>query len=169
MLPRPSRVLVTNPDRQLPCHFSKTVLRIPSTVQPSLFLLKFPSVQQHEGFPGIAHRHQHPGEQVEFRQATAGTGREDRGKFLFPRPDLGSTAAPVKRKAGGNKNLRQGDSSSHPADGRRRTQRVDESLVRLTFLPFMQRKAGCAHLAQKDLIFGKCATGMQKVCSHFPT
>ena len=29
-LPRPSRVLVTNPDRQLPCHFSKTVLRIPS-------------------------------------------------------------------------------------------------------------------------------------------
>ena len=31
MLPWPSRVLVTNPDRQLPCHFSKTVLRIPST------------------------------------------------------------------------------------------------------------------------------------------
>ena len=30
MIPRPSRVLVTNPDRQLPCHFSKTVLRIPS-------------------------------------------------------------------------------------------------------------------------------------------
>ena len=30
VLPRPSRVLVTNPDRQLPCHFSKTVLRIPS-------------------------------------------------------------------------------------------------------------------------------------------
>ena len=30
MLPRPSRVLVTNPDRQLPCHFSKTVLRTPS-------------------------------------------------------------------------------------------------------------------------------------------
>ena len=30
MLPRPSRVLVTNPDRQLPCHFSKTVLQIPS-------------------------------------------------------------------------------------------------------------------------------------------
>ena len=32
MIPRPSRVLVTNPDRQLPCHFSKTVLRIPSKV-----------------------------------------------------------------------------------------------------------------------------------------
>ena len=83
-----------------------------------------------------------------------------------------SPAAPQPRqneKAGGNKNLRQGDSSSHPADGRRRTQRVDESLVSLTFLPFMQRKAGCAHLAQKDLIFGKCATGVQKVCSHFPT
>ena len=32
MLPWPSRVLVTNPDRQLPCHFSKTVLRIPSTL-----------------------------------------------------------------------------------------------------------------------------------------
>ena len=32
MLPRPSQVLVTNPDRQLPCHFSKTVLRIPSRV-----------------------------------------------------------------------------------------------------------------------------------------
>ena len=31
MLPRLSRVLVTNPDRQLLCHFSKTVLRIPST------------------------------------------------------------------------------------------------------------------------------------------
>ena len=31
MLPRPSLVLVTNPDMQLPCHFSKTVLRIPST------------------------------------------------------------------------------------------------------------------------------------------
>ena len=30
MIPRPSWVLVTNPDRQLPCHFSKTVLRIPS-------------------------------------------------------------------------------------------------------------------------------------------
>ena len=32
VLPRPSRVLVTNPDRQLPCHFSKTVLQIPSTL-----------------------------------------------------------------------------------------------------------------------------------------
>ena len=73
------------------------------TVQPSLFLLKFPSVQQHEGFPGIAHRHQHPGEQVEFRQAPAGTGREDRGKFLFPRPDPGSTAAPAKRKPAATK------------------------------------------------------------------
>ena len=31
MLPRPSRILVTNPDWQLPCHFSKTVLRIPRT------------------------------------------------------------------------------------------------------------------------------------------
>ena len=30
VLPRPSRVLVTNPDRQLPCWFSKTVLRTPS-------------------------------------------------------------------------------------------------------------------------------------------
>ena len=30
MLPRPSRVLVTNPDRPLPCWFSKTVLRTPS-------------------------------------------------------------------------------------------------------------------------------------------
>ena len=35
MIPRPSRVLVTNPDRQLPCHFSKTVLRIPSKVDRS--------------------------------------------------------------------------------------------------------------------------------------
>ena len=65
------------------------------TVQPSLFLLKFPSVQQHEGFPGIAHRHQHPGEQVEFRQAPSGTGREDRGKFLFPRPDPGISFSPI--------------------------------------------------------------------------
>ena len=35
MLPWPSRVLVTNPDRQLPCHFSKTVLRIPSKTRIS--------------------------------------------------------------------------------------------------------------------------------------
>lgn len=38
MLPRPSRVLVTNPDRQLPCHFSKTVLRIPSKRRIPYFL-----------------------------------------------------------------------------------------------------------------------------------
>ena len=37
MLPRPSLVLVTNPDMQLPCHLSKTVLRIPSTDTFSLF------------------------------------------------------------------------------------------------------------------------------------
>ena len=37
MLPRPSRVLVTNPDRQLPCHFSKTVLRIPSKWELPVF------------------------------------------------------------------------------------------------------------------------------------
>ena len=37
MLPRPSRVLVTNPDRQLPCHFSKTVLRIPSKRELPVF------------------------------------------------------------------------------------------------------------------------------------
>ena len=30
----------------------------------------------------------------------------------------------------------------------------------------MQRKAGCAHLAQKDPIFGKCANGVQKVCKN---
>ena len=36
VLPRPSWVLVTNPDRQLPCHFSKTVLRIPSIVRNSI-------------------------------------------------------------------------------------------------------------------------------------
>ena len=38
MLPRLSRVLVTNPDRQLLCHFSKTVLRIPSSRERSVFL-----------------------------------------------------------------------------------------------------------------------------------
>ena len=38
VLPRPSRVLVTNPDRQLPCHFSKTVLRIPSKRELPVFL-----------------------------------------------------------------------------------------------------------------------------------
>jgi len=38
MIPRPSRVLVTNPDRQLPCHFSKTVLRIPSKRELPVFL-----------------------------------------------------------------------------------------------------------------------------------
>ena len=37
MIPRPSRVLVTNPDRQLPCYFSKTVLRIPSKLTRPLF------------------------------------------------------------------------------------------------------------------------------------
>ena len=42
-------------------------------------------------------------------QAPVGVDREDRGKLLFPRPDPGSTPAPAKRKAGGNKNLRQGD------------------------------------------------------------
>ena len=36
-------------------------------------------------------------------------------------------------------------------------------------LMVMQRKAGCAHLAQKDPLFGKCANGVQKVCSRFPT
>ena len=40
MLPRLSRVLVTNPDRQLLCHFSKTVLRIPSTGElPALLIV----------------------------------------------------------------------------------------------------------------------------------
>lgn len=38
MIPRPSWVLVTNPDRQLPCHFSKTVLRIPSKRAKVFFL-----------------------------------------------------------------------------------------------------------------------------------
>ena len=37
MIPRPSWVLVTNPDRQLPCHFSKTVLRIPSKWELPVF------------------------------------------------------------------------------------------------------------------------------------
>ena len=37
MIPRPSRVLVTNPDRQLPCHFSKTVLRKPSKWELPVF------------------------------------------------------------------------------------------------------------------------------------
>ena len=36
-------------------------------------------------------------------------------------------------------------------------------------LMVMQRKAGCAHLAQKDPLFGKCANGVQNVCSRFPT
>ena len=39
VLPRPSWVLVTNPDRQLPCHFSKTVLRIPSILRDALLFL----------------------------------------------------------------------------------------------------------------------------------
>ena len=63
------------------------------TVQPSVFLLKFPC------------------EQVEFRQTPAGVDREDRSELLFPRPDPGSTAAtPGKQTAGGNKNHGQGDS-----------------------------------------------------------
>ena len=40
MLPRLSRVLVTNPDMQLPCHFSKTVLRIPSKRELPVFLCR---------------------------------------------------------------------------------------------------------------------------------
>lgn len=39
MIPRPSWVLVTNPDRQLPCHFSKTVLRIPSKAGIPIFAM----------------------------------------------------------------------------------------------------------------------------------
>ena len=39
-------------------------------------------------------------------QAPVGADREDRSELLFPRPDPGSTSAPAKRKAGGNKNLR---------------------------------------------------------------
>ncbi len=38
-------------------------------------------------------------------QAPVGADREDRSKLLHPRPDPGSTPAPAKRKAGGNKNL----------------------------------------------------------------
>ena len=41
MIPRPSWVLVTNPDRQLPCHFSKTVLRIPSKRNLHVFHIYF--------------------------------------------------------------------------------------------------------------------------------
>ena len=41
MLPRSSQVPVTNPDRHLPCHFSKTVLRIPSSWAHPVFLLCF--------------------------------------------------------------------------------------------------------------------------------
>ena len=74
-------------------------------------------------------------------------------------------SAPAKRKAGGSKNLRQRDPWSHPADGCRRTQRIDESLVRLKFFLFMQRKAGCANLAQKRPWFGqmckRCAESVQ--------
>ena len=33
-------------------------------------------LQHHEGFPGAAHRHQHPGEQAEFRQLVCGGLRE---------------------------------------------------------------------------------------------
>ena len=50
LLPWPNRVLVTNPDRQLPCHFSKTVLRIPSTrTHPAKIHIRY--VQQ-----GVPHR-----------------------------------------------------------------------------------------------------------------
>ena len=51
MLPRPSGVLVTNPDRQLPCHFSKTVLRTlsqpagPRFCTPNIFIIPHSSRQ----------------------------------------------------------------------------------------------------------------------------
>ena len=63
-------------------------------------------VKQHRPCDGICpdgHLRPHAG------QAPAGTDRENRIELLFPRPDPGSTPAPAKRKAGGNKNLRQGD------------------------------------------------------------
>ena len=41
MLPRSGQVLVTNPDRQLPCHFSKTVLRTPSQRGVPLFSVSY--------------------------------------------------------------------------------------------------------------------------------
>ena len=55
MLPRSSQVPVTNPDRHLPCHFSKTVLRIPSSwAHPVFFTMlhHFPRAAS-----GIRHQH----------------------------------------------------------------------------------------------------------------
>ena len=52
MLPRPSRILVTNPDWQLPCHFSKTVLRIPRTGELPVLLIVCGFLQ---GASGRAH------------------------------------------------------------------------------------------------------------------
>ena len=67
MLPRPSRVLVTNPDRQLPCHFSKTVLRIPSKWELPVFRclhdeLVLPATRQTPfGLPRCSSRQGWPG------------------------------------------------------------------------------------------------------------
>ena len=67
MLPRPSRVLVTNPDRQLPCHFSKTVLRIPSKRELPVFLCRrcepalLATRQTRAGLPRCSSRQGWPG------------------------------------------------------------------------------------------------------------
>ena len=67
MIPRPSRVLVTNPDRQLPCHFSKTVLRIPSKWELPVFRclhdeLVLPATRQTPfGLPRCSSRQGWPG------------------------------------------------------------------------------------------------------------
>ena len=86
MIPRPSRVLVTNPDRQLPCHFSKTVLRIPSKWELPVFRclhdeLVLPATRQTPfGLPRCSSRQGWPG------RMPVPDGRwlhRDRGKCLW--------------------------------------------------------------------------------------
>ena len=60
----------------------------------------------------------------------------------------GCIYASAEQKAGGNKNLRQGDSCCYPADGCRRTQRIDAGVQLLIALPVVldgfQQLGACA-------------------------
>ena len=59
MLSQLNRVLVTNPDRQLPCHFSKTILRAPSYRAAGFFMSQL-SIMQLVSVQFFQHR-QHSG------------------------------------------------------------------------------------------------------------
>ena len=107
MLPRPSRVLVTNPDRQLPCHFSKTVLRIPSSRELPVFLCRrdepvLPATQQTPAdLPRCSSRQESPGRMPvpDVRWLHRGKGKD---LWIFSScSNAHSSDRPTAAKAGG--------------------------------------------------------------------